>query len=80
MRIVKPDAVLIERNEYHNQRLGFYRYGDTIDVNLDDFGDWYKAMWYRKEGGLVHYTSVPALIREWLDSTIFMSTDLEGKQ
>ena len=74
MIIVKPDAKLM-------LQMGIPAYSDqdTIEINLDDFSAWYKAIYWRKEGGLVHYDSIPRLMREWLDSVLFMSTDLEAR-
>ena len=79
MRII-PDGI-----KPHNEELvgigecPHFDVADTIKINLDDFDAWYKATYWRKEGGLIHYTSVSWYIQKWLDSTIFMSTDLEAK-
>jgi len=51
----------------------------SIEVNLDDFREWYYQVWFRKEGGSIYYKDVAKLVQEWLDSAIFMSTDLEAR-
>ena len=79
MRIVKPDAKVITGQDDGGEYGRAYSILDTIEINLDDFDAWYKTMHWRKEGGLIHYTSVSWYIKQWLDSAIFMSTDLEGK-
>ena len=73
MRIVKPDAIP------SGPQSAFYHENQTIEINLEDFDAWYKATYWRNEGGLIHYTSVSWYIQKWLDSAIFMSTDLEAK-
>ena len=79
MRII-PDGI----NPHNEDLVGIgecphFDVADTIEINLDDFSAWYKAIYWRKEGGLVHYDSIPRLMREWLDSVLFMSTDLEAR-
>ena len=75
MRIVKADA----EEQWLPCQSHHYLTSDTIEVNLDDFREWYYQVWFRKEGGSIHYKDVDKLMQEWLDSAIFMSTDLEAK-
>jgi hypothetical protein len=79
MRIVKPDAKVITGQDDGGEYGRAYSIQDTIEINLEDFDAWYKAAYWRQEGGLIHYTSVSWYIKKWLDSAIFMSTDMEGK-
>ena len=79
MRFVKPGAEQHSHPTIDGTDYPHYDIGDTIEINLADFDAWYKAAYWRKEGGLIHYTSVSWYVKQWLDSAIFMSTDLEGK-
>jgi hypothetical protein len=82
MIIIKDSAALRLRDikgDKGKLRMPCYDQFDTIEINLEDFDAWYKATYWRKEGGLIHYTSVSWYIKQWLDSAIFMSTDLEAK-
>jgi len=85
MRIVKEGAIIqdipvVDENGFQtDQDIEGYLKSDTIEVNLDDFREWYYQVWFRKEGGSIHYKDVAKLMQEWLDSAIFMSTDLEAK-
>jgi len=79
MKIVKEGATISNAELANNYWKKVVRIDDTIEINLDDFDAWYKAAYWRKEGGLIHYTSVSWYIKQWLDSAIFMSTDLEAK-
>jgi hypothetical protein len=79
MRIIKDGAKIHRRILKSCRQVRSFDFHDTIEINLDDFVQWYKAVWWRKEGGLIYYDCVPALIKEWLESAVFMSTDLEEK-
>jgi hypothetical protein len=64
MRIVKEGADAYLDSHWDNIvsshiSISVYKQSDTIEINLDDFVQWYYDKWY---------TSVPHLIREWLAS------------
>ena len=81
MRIVKEGAICYpyDCKTAPGGHRHAYAVENTIEINLDDFDAWYKATYWRQEGGLIHYTSVSWYIKQWLDSAMFMSTDLEAK-
>jgi hypothetical protein len=73
MRIVKEGADAYLDSHWDNIvsshiSISVYKQSDTIEINLDDFVQWYYDKWYTKEAGWVWYDSVPHLIREWLAS------------
>ena len=76
---VTIDSGTIYGKQFEGKPMTFYEEALTIEVNLDDFREWYYQVWFRKEGGSIHYKDVAKLVQEWLDSAIFMSTDLETK-
>jgi hypothetical protein len=83
MRIIKDSAALRLRDikgDKGKLRMPCYDQFDTIEIKLDDFREWYYQVHYRKGGGQISYLDVPVLIQEWLESAVFMSTDLEGKK
>jgi aryl carrier-like protein len=78
MRIVKPDAKHHSHATPDGTDYPHYDVVDVIEVNLDDFREWYYQVWFRKDGGDISYKDVATLVQEWLDSVVFMSTDMEN--
>jgi hypothetical protein len=76
--VLKPEAehhshVTADGTDYPH-----YDVADTFVIDTDAFSEWYRLKWWRKEGSLIHYDSVASLFKEFMEDTIFMSTDLEN--
>jgi hypothetical protein len=70
MRIVKEGATLYHELVTHGEMREYYhdsyKVSDTIEINLERFIQWYYDKWWRKDGGMISFKDVPALMTEFI--------------
>jgi hypothetical protein len=72
MRIIKPNAIEMREADRTRDEPA-YMTEDTIEINLERFIQWYYDKWWRKDGGMISFKDVPALMTEFIK-------DMEVKQ
>jgi len=60
IRIVKPKAQLVVKEEYHNRQMSYYHYGDTVEVDVEELA---KHIWNDDRNGS---NGIKLAIKEYL--------------